>query len=528
MASNTMKPWRLILLAWKLFNVAESLHGALPRSRPVSFPRLFVSTSYCTELKTDLSGEEFETVRRLCEKALLNPGQPSCFKALEDLGQLCSQRKPFDFSQDNHCPEGCLLEKVPQLIPTETTEKVFATIQEMQERGWLSTNPDSVDGLPSFHLNLVSSGKPVVENITSDGDAEPDFEHHVHELTQLVFPYIYDQLLPQIQQRLSTKDIRISDIFIRRYGDAIIDGQSRHGISAHYDVFSRVTCVIPLDDTAKDGRNGLYTTHKTLRADRFSSLGTTTSNHRSLRRFFPLSCGDGVVHTWDVLHGVDVEPGVDRTSLIVWFTSGENDEEGTVPWLMDRNDLDTNHVAQFVLASGLESSNGDRSAGKIHDLYLQSAALGNLFAITRLGSLCENEELSGNEIERVMDLLESLEDSGSSLKDNFLSREPFSSLDLAKRLWWQGSIRGNPIAQVALADELMITATAPECADMDNHLVLASVLFALAAQQGNDHAMESLHRIQHFEASFRGINHPEEFDSLTTRSIAMSALAAFS
>jgi hypothetical protein len=30
-------------------------------------------------------------------------------------------------------------------------------------------------------------------------------------------------------------------------------------------------------------------------------------NHAALRRFFPLACGDGVVHTWDVIHGVDVE-----------------------------------------------------------------------------------------------------------------------------------------------------------------------------------------------------------------------------
>ena len=102
-------------------------------------------------------------------------------------------------------------------------------------------------------------------------------------------------------------------MFLRRYGQDI-GGQndlSRNGISAHYDVFSKVTAVIALDDVAADGRNGLFTTSTDDKGQ--------TSNHKSLRRFFPLQKGDCVIHTWDVLHGVDVKPGLDRTSLIVWF-----------------------------------------------------------------------------------------------------------------------------------------------------------------------------------------------------------------
>lgn len=528
-------PRSRFLIVLKLLSVTESFHGPSHCSRfgPILPQGMLVSASSCMEVVKDSPSpeEEFDKVKRLCENALLNPGQPSCLRALEDLSQLCSQRKPYHFLKDNDCPEGSLLEKVHHLIPTETTEKIFEVVTKMQENGWLSTNPDSVDGLPSFHLNLISSGKRVFEEANPDiGDNEPGFEHHIKELIALVSPYIYEQLLPLTQQRLGTKDIQVSEVFLRQYGEAIIDGQSRHGISAHYDVFSRVTCVIALDDTAKDGRNGLYTTHKTLHADRSTSLGTT-SNHRSLRRFFPLSCGDGVVHTWDVLHGVDVEPGVDRTSLIVWFAAGdeeETDKENVIPWLTKRNDLDTNPVAQFVLASGLESSEENLSGTKAHDLYIRSAILGNLFAITRLGSLCENDELAIKQRERVRDLLKCLEESSGSLPERFLSHELDTPLDLAKRLWWQGSMRGNPIAQVALADELMLTAMSQECADIDNHFILAGVLFALAAQQGNDHALESLHRIQSFEAALREINHPGKFDSLITRSIAKSAFAGLS
>ena len=358
----------------------SSLHGQLASRTS------HASISYCVKIVKDSLEDEVEAVTRLCENALLNPGQPSCLRALEDFGQLCKQRKSYQFSQDSNGPEGIMLEKVYNLIPAETTKQIFEMVTRMQENGWPSTNPDSFDGLPSFHLNLNSSGTKLVGDASSDTEAE--FEHHIDKMIQLVSPYIYEQLLPLVQQRLGTQDIQVSDIFLRRYGEAIIDGQSRHGISAHYDVFSRVTCVIALDDTAKDGRNGLFTAHRPRHADRSSSSLGITSNHRSLRRFFPLACGDAILHTWDVLHGVDVEPGIDRSSLIVWFDSGVKDErhkENAIPWLTNRNDLDTNHVAQFVLASGNESSEEDISGTKVHALYIQSAALGNLFAITRLG-----------------------------------------------------------------------------------------------------------------------------------------------
>ncbi len=519
------KPWTLVLLLLKLFAVAKSFRGPrnYQRRAPLSSNGLFVSASTDREVSRDTLAEDYDTIIHLSETALLNPGQPSCLRALETLSQLCRQRKPYRFSKQlNQCRDGSLLEKIEGLIPTETTERIFQIVTGMQKNGWLSTNPDSVDGLPSFHLNLISSGKKIVDDEPSKtGDTVPSFEHDVEALIRLVSPYVYEHLLPLVQQRLATKDIQISDVFLRRYGNDIIDGQSRHGISAHYDVFSRATCVIALDDTAKDGRNGLFTTQESCRSDR------TCSNHRSLRRFFPLSCGDAVLHTWDVLHGVDVEPGVDRTSLIVWFTSEENTEnQSAVPWLTNRYDLETNHVAQFVLASSLESSEDYLSGAEARELYLQSATRGNLFAMTRLGSLCEEDELAGDEQDRIRMLLTALEKGHNALPDQFLSNERDSNLDLAKRLWWQGSLRGNPIAQVALADELMATAMSQECVDVENYLETASVLFALAAQQGNDHAIQSLHRIQALEAALREMDNPPELNLLVTRSIQKSALVA--
>ena len=134
-----------------------------------------------------------------------------------------------------------------------------------------------------------------------------------------------------------------------------------------------------------------------------------TSNHASLRRFFPLNKGDGVVHTWNVLHGVDVEPGLDRTSLIVWFATDEDEEENTAAsWLVKNPNLEMDDVAQFVLATALESidrkENKDPSSTQLSEkqLYLQSAARGNAFAMTRMGSLCDEQALSPDEVQEAL------------------------------------------------------------------------------------------------------------------------------
>ena len=220
-------------------------------------------------------------------------------------------------------------------------------------------NPDSVDGLPSLHLNLVSGGKPIAER---DADLPDVLEQGLQKLFAMVKPYIYEKLLPNVQQLTNDSSIRVSDIFLRRYGDDIGDeGTSRNGISAHYDVFSKVTSVIAMDNTAAEGTNGLFTIE--------TAYNGNTSNHAALRRFFPLEQGDGVVHTWDVLHGVDVAPNSDRTSLIVWFTTDEAldyQETMTPPWLIKHPNIDTDNVAQFVLASAMLASTETDVVDRFH------------------------------------------------------------------------------------------------------------------------------------------------------------------
>jgi hypothetical protein len=76
-----------------------------------------------------------------------------------------------------------------------------------------------------------------------------------------------------------------------------------------------------MDGIASGGRHGLFTTY--ISDATLESPAGQTSDHASLWRFFPSPWIVAIVwstlSTWDVLQGVDFEPGLDRTSLIGWF-----------------------------------------------------------------------------------------------------------------------------------------------------------------------------------------------------------------
>ena len=119
--------------------------------------------------------------------------------------------------------------------------------------------------------------------------------------------------------------------------------------------------------------------------------------------FTPLMCY--------VLHGVDVDPQLNqpRTSLIVWFTDSgsggggsnahddKDDASSNVnqPWLLNPNKDDD--IGQFVLALASERTVEEdgshlnlKNAVNPLQLYISSAALGNVFAMTALGQMCDD------------------------------------------------------------------------------------------------------------------------------------------
>jgi len=539
-----------------LWNCCESGLALLPRGRQHQSPtlawrhgtwHLFGSRSESDRTPVATKGgrsSDYERVKTLTAEAIRCRGKEQGFDALIALGEKCQERRPFDFERAKSSQadgDGTnIIEKFPNLLSPETTRDLFQQVEAMVQKGWLSTNADSVDSLPSFHLNLVSGGKPVP---VADGDGQDDeFQKALRDLLELVGPPIYNQLLPFVCQKLGSNNLQVDDIFVRRYGQDVIDGMSRNGISAHYDVYSRVTSVIALDDVASKGRNGLYTAVKeesssSRHTKEMGNLSVTaTSNHASLRRFFPLRSGDAVVHTWDVLHGVDVEPGIDRSSLIVWFTEKQTNKETKQPtilspWLLEHKALETDNVAQFVLASALESSfprqadssssssieQGSGDIGKLRsvDFYLESANGGNSFAMTRLGSICETGQITQGfcdsalhvlrRIQPEEEILELIGATSEGKRQDALTIEEQSTY-LSRRFWYQGALTGNPLAQTALADDLMAMG-----ASRQDIRLLAATLFGIAAQQGHQEALEALMRVVAFEAELGQFESEEEF-----------------
>jgi hypothetical protein len=154
---------------------------------------------------------------------------------------------------------------------------------------------------------------------------------------------------------------------------------------------------------------------------------------------------------------------------------------------------------------------------------LKSAESGNTFALTRLGSLAQEQKLSLERAMRGVAILNNLRPSEElPFEEQIIGDECSISYDaLAKRFWFEGAVRGNPLAQAHLADEVMELAANTRNDDMR---VLAAALFGLAAQQGHDIASESLSRVVEFEVASSLIQSQEEFEASPVVKTANAAL----
>jgi len=571
-------------------------------------------------------------------------------ESLDILGLLSKQRNTFSFQEPlvNKSETTTKIETKydigrniishqKQIIPTQTINEIEDRMDIIKRNGWLSTNPDSVDGLPSLHLNLITGGKPLFDTTNVDDDnndnthdddntdensstssslSSSSFEQTISSLISLLNPYLYDLLLPTVRELCDSSTVEISDVFIRNYGRNVIpdEGQqqqqqmedntsntneivgdehddgddnddndenvlnnSRFGLSPHYDVFTSATCVIALDSTASTGKNGLYTIHRRPNPDNNESNKSNNSksnsnpntifasSHAALKQFFPLEKGDGVVHSFDILHGVDVDPslGQSRTSLIIWFVDNaeaannnnnnkdgkdnlqqgnqEDDQDGIIidqPWLLHPSQND--HVKQFILALASEckvdssqSGSGSSSSSnknEIHELYIKSAQEGNVFALNSLAEMCDDGLLSEDELNKTRAILFFKCKSSSHHRNpfiDFLSTASTTTIrieedstmedrrNIARALWFESSMLGNRVAQANLADSIMDEYMS-ECHgdydydhdndhDHDAHheamLLMASTFFCMSAQQGYDVAREALSRIVQVEYS---------------------------
>lgn len=493
--------------------------------------------------------DRLKFVNHLHEYSFIHRGTEQGRITLELIGILSNERNSFHFDRiitgnSNQNNGRNIISHQKQVIPSDTIDEINHIMTIIKNNGWLSTNPDSVDGLPSLHLNLITGGIPLFETdikkevLSSKEDLS--FESAISYLTTLLRPYLYDQLLPVVKELSGSNTVEISDVFLRNYGsnvqpisydDNFINNDdpnsntlnnSRFGLSPHYDVFSSATCVIALDSTASSGRNGLYTIYCEE-----EDGNVAVSNHAAMKQFFPLQTGDGVIHSFDILHGVDVDPSLScsRTSLIIWFVDNcakdghdkemngdkmDGDNVLDQPWLSQPHDHD--HLKQFVLALASECKaeikvNTDVELSchnQIHELYIKSSMHGNAFALNSLAEICDDELLSENEL------------TSARMVPKILNREdnPFveanavdeiNQRDLAKALWFESSMRGNRVAQTSLAglltDEYFMSEQGIALDKHENQelLLFASTFFCLASQQGYEVAIDALSRIVRLE-----------------------------
>ena len=492
-------------------------------------------------------------VRSYSELAIEYRGTTLGIEALEILGLMSSRRVPYrfpdetDYSSREAIARGDLSTRTvvaPQsgLLPMEIIDQIKDIMATIEGNGWLSTNLDSVDNLPSLHLNLISGGEPIFPTMNEDSNADDDngnnapmtFENSIGKLWRLVKPYLEDALLPNVRQVMGSSKVDISDVFIRRYGEDVQPDHSaatRYGISAHFDVTASTTSVVALDDVAAEGKSGLYTTENS----------EVCTNHAALRRYFPLGAGDAVVHTWDVLHGVEIDPGQQRTSLIVWFEDRGKDRDQSPtfpPWLSNPSRDDD--IGQFVLATASFGSvdesmlsteyDGSDDDCHPHNLYIRSAALGNAFALASLGSLCNESALSSEFVAKTRTMLRKLRGNGDDETYKRAVGTDAEAKALAIELWHEAAIRGNPLAQTSLADEYMgqsmeaMRAGGDGNNDRSHELRLkAATLFALAAQQGYDDALQALPRLLNIESSTH--ENAEDFYSSPVFQVAQAVLA---
>jgi hypothetical protein len=139
-------------------------------------------------------------------------------EALEILGLMSAHRTPYQFPPTNGDGDeladasgsGLSTRNIvaPQrgLLPKETIDQVNDIMAMIEANGWLATNLDSVDNLPSLHVNLVSGGEPIFPSMEMEPDDEDggviSFENSIGRLWRLVKPHLTDTLLPSARNAM--------------------------------------------------------------------------------------------------------------------------------------------------------------------------------------------------------------------------------------------------------------------------------------------------------------------------------------
>lgn len=208
--------------------------------------------------------------------------------------------------------------------------------------------------------------------------------------------------------------------------------------------------------------------------------------------------------------------------------SHENDKNLPPPWLINPDEDDD--IRNFVLASAIDSSpeamdhkESDQLDNALNsnnpDLCYKSASRGNSFGLCRLGSLCDDGMVGAPLSRKITQLLDdlnknSVKDFKRELNHLYTVENNQSEKILERGLWFEAAMRGNPLAQVSLADLFMEDCmTLPESSKTnmfcngqimkkaDDLMLMAALLFSMAAQQGDEAAVDALSRVMSMHQS---------------------------
>ena len=163
---------------------------------------------------------------------------------------------------------------------------------------------DSVDGMSTFEFYIYShnnvfpsesrilgTSKKIRENVRSK----------LRKITDVITERVEDSVNLLYKDKCGDSPCQVCYSFVRRYVDS-----ERTTHRDHLDIKSLITVVFSLNRYGEDYVGGLY----------------VRSGGSSERHFVPLFPGQAVVHSSDVLHGVDVMKG-QRWSFIMWLANDE-------------------------------------------------------------------------------------------------------------------------------------------------------------------------------------------------------------
>lgn len=143
-------------------------------------------------------------------------------------------------------------------------------------------------------------------------------------------PALEGRVLPYVRARLGEQGVVVADALVRAYRQE----DRRQALAPHYDISSFATVILPLNGGEYEG--GLYI-----------QAGADAASRRLVDR--DLASGDALLHSFDVMHGVEVSAG-DRFSLVLWLSdSSASVQAQAAPWLLAAADAGRPH-AQFLYA----------------------------------------------------------------------------------------------------------------------------------------------------------------------------------